>query len=127
MKSILEMFVDVCAYEASRLSEFCSEVTVTAKIQREARKLFNDEVERAKLKLKGAGVYKFTSTNSKYTIELEGHCSCFQKYGMCAHYAAVALLEQKSLRGMPIVKALKVRGKRVKKVADVTVVERRNQ
>jgi hypothetical protein len=41
---------------------------------------------------------------------------------MCHYYAAVALLERKSLKGMPVVKALKVRGRRGKKVVDDTVI-----
>jgi hypothetical protein len=101
MKSILEMFVDVCTYQASRLSEFSSEVTVTVKIQREARKLLNDEVERAKLKLRDNRVYKFT----KYTIQ-------FEQQPVVEHQQAE---EQQVDQPQPVVVEQPVKGKRGRK------------
>ena len=117
MKTILEVFEDVCKYEAARVNEFQKEVTVTAKVQKLAKKLIKKDEEKAKFKKLSDDVYEF---NDEFRIELDNECSCpyFQKYAKCVHYAAVALLERRSLKGMPIIRVLRVRGKRSKKIED---------
>ncbi len=125
MKGIIDTFVQVVVVEATNVLDYQHEVNVSAKTQKDAKKLLTADKERVKFVNLGDGCYEFRQSEWRiYSIELGRECSCrhFQKNGMCFHYAAVALLERVSLRGMPISKVLVTYRRRVvtREVDDLT-------
>jgi hypothetical protein len=118
MRQIFECFETVCSYETTRTSQFSSQVKVSQKCQKAAIKLLKDEEKTEdKMLIKCTSLnYKYKYTKSAtciYTIDKD-ECSCvyFQKYAMCHHFAAVAILERVSLRNMIIAKVLIVKRRR---------------